>query len=72
MIIVTVGIDLAKGVFAVHGIDATGKPVLVRSSVPRGKLPEMIADLPPCFIGIEACSPVGVFSAKYAGSPRQT
>ena len=30
MTIVTVGIDLAKNVFAVHGVDETGKPVLVR------------------------------------------
>jgi hypothetical protein len=31
MAIVTVGIDLAKSVFAVHGVDATGKPVLLRA-----------------------------------------
>jgi transposase len=56
MAIVTVGIDLAKSVFAVHGVDATGKPALVRPSVPRGKLLELIASLPPCLIGMEACS----------------
>lgn len=32
--IVTIGIDLAKNVFAVHGVDATGKSVLLRPSVP--------------------------------------
>ena len=37
MTIVTVGIDLAKNVFAVHGVDATGKPALVRPSVARDK-----------------------------------
>jgi hypothetical protein len=36
--IVTIGIDLAKNVFAVHGVDAKGKPALVRPSVPRAKL----------------------------------
>ena len=56
MTIVTVGIDLAKNVFAVHGGYATGKPVLVRPSVSRGKLLELIATLPPCLIGMEACS----------------
>jgi transposase len=56
MTIVTVGIDLAKNVFAVHGVDATGKPALVRPSVARGKLLELIAALPPCLIGMEACS----------------
>ena len=36
--IVTIGIDLAKNVFAVHGVNATGQPALVRPSVPRAKL----------------------------------
>ncbi|MEX1167323.1 MAG: IS110 family transposase, partial [Hydrogenophaga sp.] len=54
--IVTIGIDLAKNVFAVHGVDATGKPALVRPSVPRAKLLELIATLPPCLVGMEACS----------------
>ena len=56
MAIVFVGIDLAKNVFAVHGVDDAGKPALVRPSVPRGKLAELIAALPPCTIGMEACS----------------
>jgi len=56
MAIVTVGIDLAKNVFAVHGVDEAGKPALVRPSVPRAKLIELIAALPPCLIGMEACS----------------
>ena len=46
--IVTIGIDLAKNVFAVHGVDETGKSALVRPSVPRAKLLELIASLPPC------------------------
>lgn len=52
MVIVTLGIDLAKNVFALHGVDAAGRPVLVRPSVPRGKLLELVASLPPCLIGI--------------------
>ncbi len=56
MAIVSVGIDLAKNVFAVHGVDASGKPALVRPSVPRTRLLELIASLPPCLIGMEACS----------------
>ena len=56
MAIVTVGIDLAKNVFAVHGVDGAGKPVLERSSVARGKLLELVGSLPPCLIGMEACS----------------
>ena len=56
MTIVTVGIDLAKNVFALHGVDETGKPALVRPEVPRAKLLELVANLAPCLIGIEACS----------------
>lgn len=54
--IVHVGIDLAKNVFAVHGINEAGKPELVRPSVPRAKLHELIASLPPCTVAMEACS----------------
>ena len=56
MAIVYVGIDLAKNVFAVHGVNQAGKVELVRPSVPRAKLHELIASLPPCVIGMEACS----------------
>jgi transposase len=56
MAIVTVGIDLAKNVFAVHGVDGAGRAVLVRTSVARGKLLELVASLPACLIGMEACS----------------
>lgn len=56
MAIVALGIDLAKNVFALHGVDAAGKPALSRPSVARGKLLERLAALPPCLIGMEACS----------------
>ncbi len=56
MAIVTIGIDLAKNVFAVHGVNEAGKPVLIKPTVARGKLLELIASLPPCTIGMEACS----------------
>jgi transposase len=56
MAILTVGIDLAKNVFAVHGVNEAGKPELLRPSVPRAKLHALLAVLPPCTIGMEACS----------------
>lgn len=56
MTIVTIGIDLAKHVFAVHGVNEMGKPELVRPDVKRAKLLELIANQPPCLIGMEACS----------------
>jgi transposase len=51
-----VGVDLAKNVFAVHGVNATGKPCLVRPNVRRDQLLDLLAQLPPCVIGMEACS----------------
>ena len=56
MSIITVGIDLAKNVFAVHGVDDNGKPALVKPKVSREHLLPLIAQLPPCLIGMEACS----------------
>ena len=56
MNIITVGIDLAKNVFAVHGVDDNGKPALVKPKVARADLLPLIAQLPPCLIGMEACS----------------
>ena len=53
--ITTVGIDLGKSVFSVHGVDRTGRTVL-RKTVRREKLMELIVTLPPCLIGMEACS----------------
>ena len=56
MSIITVGIDLAKNVFAVHGVDENGKAALVKPKVSREQLLPLIAQLPPCLIGMEACS----------------
>lgn len=56
MSILYVGIDLAKSVFAVHGVNEAGKAELIKPAVPRAKLNEVIAALPRCTIGMEACS----------------
>jgi len=56
MEIVTLGIDLAKNIFALHGVGADGKVVLQRPAVKRAKLLELTGSLPPCLIGMEACS----------------
>jgi transposase len=52
--ITTIGLDLAKNWFQVHGADAHGRPVL-RKKLARGKLLEFFANLPPCLVGMEAC-----------------
>ena len=56
MAIVHVGIDLAKNVFALHGVNANGAVQLRQPQVARCKLNEVMAALPPCVIGIEACT----------------
>jgi transposase len=56
MAILNVGIDLAKNVFALHGVNERGQVDLRRPSVPRTKLHALVAALPPCTIGMEACS----------------
>jgi transposase len=40
-VVTTIGIDLAKYVFAIHGINAAGKPILVKPSVRRDQLLEL-------------------------------
>ena len=50
-----VGLDLAKSVFQVHGVDIAGQAV-VRRRLARSQLLGFFAKLPPCIIGIEACS----------------
>ncbi len=52
--VTTVGLDLAKNLFQVHGADARGRPVLKRK-LARGKVLEFFATLPPCLVGLEAC-----------------
>src|SRR5438309_6441982 len=53
--VTTVGIDLAKRVFALHGVDDAGR-VGLRKTVRREQLMQTVAALPPCLIGMEACS----------------
>jgi transposase len=66
MTIMTLGIDLAKSVFAVHGVDEHGKAVLVRPNVRRDQLLELVANLPPCVIGMEACSGAHHWARQFA------
>jgi len=52
--VISLGIDLAKNVFQLHGADSRGKTVL-RKKIKRSKLSEYIAKLPVCTIYMEAC-----------------
>jgi len=52
--IITIGLDLAKKVFQVHGVDAEGKVVVARK-LRRKEVLSFFAKLPPCLVGMEAC-----------------
>ena len=62
----TIGLDIAKSVFQVHGVDVAGA-VVIRKRVSRAKVFEYFRDLPPCLVGIEACP-----SAHHWGRELQT
>jgi hypothetical protein len=51
----TIGLDIAKSVFQVHGVDGTGA-VVMRKRIGRSKLLGFFGGLSPCVVGIEACS----------------
>lgn len=53
--VVTIGLDLAKSVFQVHGVDAAGV-VVVRRQIRRSQMLQFFARQPSCLIGMEACA----------------
>jgi transposase len=55
MQITTIGLDIAKNVFQVHGIDAA-ENVVVRKQLRRGQVLKFFQALPPCLVGLEACA----------------
>jgi len=54
MTITTIGLDLAKSIFQVHGVDAKGA-VAARKTLRRSQVLSFFSKLPPCLVGIEAC-----------------
>ena len=55
--ITTVGLDIAKSVFQVHGVDAAGK-VIIRRQLRRRHVLAFFQRLPACVVGIEACDSI--------------
>ena len=53
--VTTIGLDIAKNVFQLHGVDETGA-VILRRSLRRGQMLTFFGNLPPCLIGMEACA----------------
>src|ERR1700739_1091235 len=58
-----IGLDIAKSVFQIHGVDAGGA-VVIRKRVTRAKLLEFFATLPACLVGIEACPTAHYWSRR--------
>jgi transposase len=60
----TIGIDLAKNIFQIHGVVRLGK-VVIRKTIQRSKLSVIIENLSPCLIGMEACSGANYWARKF-------
>lgn len=52
-VVATIGLDIAKQVFQVHGADKAGRAVL-RRKLRRGEVFRFFSEIPPCLVGIEA------------------
>jgi transposase len=63
MQVTTMGIDLAKHVFQLHGVDVHGKTVL-KKRLSRSTLGPFMATLPPCRVGLEACAGANYWSRQ--------
>lgn len=66
MKITTVGIDLAKNVFQIHGVDEHGK-VKLKKQLKREQMAAFFANLPACLIGMEACGSAHHWARKLEG-----
>jgi len=64
MTITTLGIDLSKNIFQLHGVDERGKAVL-KKKLRRNELMKLIANLSPCLIGVESCSTANFWSRQF-------
>lgn len=63
MNVTTIGIDLAKDIFQVHGVNEHGKPIL-RKQLKRHQIVAFFANLPGCLIGMEACASAHFWARK--------
>ncbi len=67
--ITTIGLDIAKPVFQIHGVNVDGA-VVIRKRVSRAKVLEFFAALPPCLVGIERVRAhiIGAVSFRFSGT----
>ena len=65
--VTTIGFDIAKSVFQVHGVDSVGQ-VLIRRQLKRRQVIAFFQKLPACLVGIEACASSHYWSRELAGA----
>ena len=65
--VTTIGFDIAKSVFQVHGVDTIGQ-VVIRRQLKRRHVLAFFEELPPCLVGIEACASSHHLVARAAGA----
>ncbi len=61
----TIGLDIAKNVFQVHGVDAEGA-VVIRRQLRRSHVIAFFKKLPPCLVGLEACATAHYWAREIA------
>ena len=66
----TIGLDVAKHVFQLHGMDHEGQAVL-RKKVRRGQVLKFFATLPPCLVGMEACGSAHYWAREISAQGHQ-
>jgi transposase len=66
----TIGLDIAKSVFQIHGVNADGL-VVIRRQLKRRYVLAFFKKLQPCLVGIEACAslPIGRASCRHSATP---
>jgi transposase len=65
MQVTTIGLDIAKNAFQVHGIDAAEK-VVIRKPLRRAQVMKFFETLPPCLVGMEACATAHYWARELA------
>ena len=71
MKIKTIGIDLAKNVFQIHGVDSSGKPIL-KKQLRRSQMATFFVKIEPCLIGMEACASAHFWATARTPSRRKS
>ncbi len=66
MKVTTLGLDLAKNLFQVHGINELGK-LVIKKQLRRNQMAEFFVNLPPCLIGRQACGSAHHWARKLQG-----